>query len=425
MKNNNRLSSNRITSTDYANPYRPFLLQSLNFLGDKAARFNLCVSLDRESLLKAAMRAERYDDFGDEAFLLPFDVLLHSVEQEAKLNFMGRFITRQRILNLLRNRLRVSRLLKRHPEIKQIPIDDVILITGLQRTGTTILHRLLAEDPENRALLAYEGLNPAPFVDDESVSFRKKQRMAKQSERALSYMAPDFFAIHPVEWDAPEEDVLLLDYAFISTVAESTMHVPTYAEWVETHDNRPAYEYMRTLLQVLSWKSPKRRWILKSPHHLEFLTDFLQVFPNTTVVRTHRDPCETLPSFCSMMCHGRGIFTDHVNPKVVGDHWLRKTARMVTRGETGITDVRPQRLLDIEYKAMLPDPIEQVKLIYNTAGISLEKKALRLMEESLKINKQHRFGLHRYNMESFGLTKERIYAAYGKYADRYTNMERK
>lgn len=425
MKKNNRLTSNRITSTDYANPYRPSLLQSLNYIGDKAAHWNLRISLDRESLLKAAMRAEKYDDFGDEAFLLPFDVLLRSIEQEAELNFVGRFITRQRIINLLRNRLRVSRLLKKHPEIKQIPIDDVILITGLQRTGTTILHRLLAEDPENRALLAYEGLNPAPCVDDESENFRKKQRMAKQSERALAYMAPDFFAIHPVEWNAPEEDVLLLDYAFISTVAESTMNVPTYAKWVEIHDNRPAYEYMRTLMQVLSWKSPKRRWILKSPHHLEFLTVFLQVFPKTTVVRTHRDPCETLPSFCSMMCHGRGIFTDHVDPMVVGDHWLRKTARMVTRGESAITAVRPQRLLDIEYKAMLPDPLAQIKLIYNTASIGLEKVALRRMDKSLKINKQHRFGRHRYNMDSFGLSKERIYAAYGNYADRFTNLEKK
>ncbi|MBN2803849.1 MAG: sulfotransferase, partial [Deltaproteobacteria bacterium] len=324
----------RSTSVNYIKPYRPMLLRFLNSSAPHVYNF----SLDFDNLLKASQKAEGINFAGELQFEEPLKVLLKSIEKEAELNWFGKFITRQRLINLLRNRLRIEKLVLEHPEILDIELLPPLLITGLQRTGTTMLHRLLDGDPLNRALISYEALNPGPLHDDPGVDLKKKLKLAKTAQKALNYIAPDFFAVHPVEADSPEEDVLLLDYAFLSTVAESTMNVPSYAAYVEKCDNAPAYRYMHLLLKVLSWQQSNggnvsnKRWVLKSPHHLEFLDTFLNEFKDAAVIMPHRDPNATLPSFCSMIAHGHGIFSDHVNPSNIGAHWLRKTSRMLEKG---------------------------------------------------------------------------------------------
>src|SRR6185503_18919343 len=128
--------------------------------------------------------------------------------------------------------------------------------------------------------------------------------LGKLSERTLAWLAPEFFAIHPVEADAAEEDVLLLDHSFTSQAPEATLHVPTYAAWLETQDLEPAYRYLARALKLLSWQKPRQFWVLKTPHHMEYLDELFRVFPGATVIQTHRDPQKTMGSFCSMVAHG-------------------------------------------------------------------------------------------------------------------------
>ena len=105
------------------------------------------------------------------------------------------------------------------------------MITGLQRTGTTFLQRLLSIPSDARALLSWESLDPVPRKGRFEESSRI--RSARMSERALAWMSPGFFAIHPIDHLRPEEDVLLLDHSFMTTAPEAIMHVPTYAKWLE------------------------------------------------------------------------------------------------------------------------------------------------------------------------------------------------
>ena len=402
------------TSSDYTHPRRPFLIRAYNTTARRRLDHSL-QQLTADALMWQAARQEKWDDFGPDSFIEPLGVLLLAIQQEARLNPFGLFVTRQRLLNLLKNRLRVNRLLKAHPEIKEIELQPPILITGLQRTGTTLLHRLLSMDPAHRALMSYEALNPAPLHANPSIDQRKKLKLARTAQKALRYMAPDFFAIHPVEATAPEEDVLLLDYAMCSTVPESTLRVPGYASWIEQHDNAPAYEYMKTLLQVLSWCVPGRRWILKSPHHLEYLSEFLRVFPKATVVMSHRDPVYTLPSFCSMMAHGRGLFSDEVDVLEIGTHWLHKTARMLRIGHEVRRQHPVSQFVDIQYHQLMQHPIAQIREIYTCATLPFTTAMEQQIQTGLTRNQQHRYGIHRYDMASFGLSRERIVKAYGSY----------
>jgi hypothetical protein len=351
-------------------------------------------------------------------------MLLDSVKREAYLTPVGRFITRQRLLGTLKNRLRVQHLLTKYPEILEEKLAPPIVITGLQRTGTTLLHRLLASDPRNRALLSWEAINPAPFIGNGSDFLRDlphdpRIKVAKTSERVLSFLAPDFFAIHPVEAEAPEEDVLLLDYTFLSTVPEATLRVPAYAAWLEEQNQRPAYEYMTKLLKLLQWQRSAERWVLKSPHHLENLEVLFQVFSGARVIQTHRDPCTTTASFCSMLAHGRGVFADRVDPGEVARHWMRKLDRMIRRSMEARAKISPDRFLDVSYYDLVSNPLGQMARIYDWMRIPLPEKVLQMMGRTLEVQVQHRYGIHSYRLEDFGLDRETIKRQFQDYVVRF------
>ena len=209
------------------------------------------LKLDRDALIAKARSKTGLADFGDDWFIEPLDALLRSIHEEAQLTALGRSIMQKRLVDALCTRLRAEDLFRRHPEILEIDLGQVLVIAGLQRTGTTLLHRLMASHPDIRAPLSWEALNPVPLPNDQSNASRI--RAAKLAERGLKFLAPTFFAIHPVEHDMPEEDVLFLDLSFMSQSAEATMWVPSYSAWLEQQDMTPAYDYLKKMLQLLHW----------------------------------------------------------------------------------------------------------------------------------------------------------------------------
>ena len=407
------------TSTDYERPFRPLPVALLNAAGRAAGRVGARGKLDIDSMVAKARRRTGLSDFGDEWFMEPLSVLVRSINEEADLTLLGRTIQRRRIEGALATRLRVEDLLRRRPEIRDIELGPAIVIAGLQRTGTTTLHRLIASHPEMRAVAAWEGLNPLPLPREEPGDPHTRIRQALIAERAIAYLAPAFFAVHPAEHDAPEEDVLLLDVSFMSQSAEATMHVPTYARWLEGRDHTRAYEEFRTLLQLLHRQAPRHHWVLKTPHHMEHLDVVLEVFPTATIVQTHRDPLKTIPSFCSMVAHGRGLFSDRVDPREIGAHWLAKTARLVELTARAREAADPHRFVDVSYYDLVDDPMAQLRQVYERAGIPFGEDARRVAERTANRNVQHRYGRNVYDAGSFGLTREEIEDRIAPYRRRY------
>ncbi len=162
--------------------------------------------------------------------------------------------------------------------------------------------------------------------------FARRMKAARISEKALRLMAPGFFSIHPVEYEKPEEDILLLDTTFLSTTPEATMHVPSYAAWLEQTDQSYAYQYIVKLLKLLQYQRPAKRWVLKSPHHMEFLDLANRHFGRVHFIWTHRNILESLPSFISMVAHSQTIFSDQVSLDRVARHWVKKTGYMLSKG---------------------------------------------------------------------------------------------
>lgn len=413
--------SARVTSTDYAHPFRPWPLRLANRAGELLARRGVRADLAAEGLMDAACRRQGLTRWGKLDFVAPLERLLAAVEAEARLHPLGRLITRERLIGVLGNRLRLRHTLRRAPRIATLPLAPPLVITGLQRTGSTMLQRLLAADPHLRALASWEALNPAPLGPWPPAGPDPRLRLARLAERSMVLMAPDFFAIHPVEAEAPEEDSLLLDASFLSPVAEATLRVPGYSAWLQRQDHEPAYRHLALLLRFLLWQRPAPRWLLKTPAHLEHLDLLLRVFPGARIVQLHRDPAATLPSFCSMIAHGRGVFSDAVDPAEIGRTVLAQQTRLLRRAIAQRRDPRVnEAVLDIFYPELIADPLGQVARIYAHADLTLSPGLRRRMEGLRRQNRQHRHGRHRYRLESFGLGADELARAFDFYFQRFS-----
>jgi hypothetical protein len=328
------------------------------------------------------------------------------------------------MINLLSVRLRAEHWFRMHPEILDQELHPPLVIVGLQRTGTTKLHRLLSADPDNRVLKSWEAINPAPLQKSLNGS-EKRIRAAKASEKALRKMAPGFFAIHPVEFSAPEEDILLLDVTFLSTTPEAITHVPSYASWLERTDQSYAYEYGGRLLKFLQWQQPGKRWILKSPHHLEFLPLIEKYYGQPQFLWTHRELAECIPSFLSMVCHSRSIFSDRVKMEDVARHWVRKTNYMLDKGIAYRTMAgNENKFTDILYKDLVSDSMGELEKVYGGYGGIPEALAQQFRVAEIE-NPKGKYGVHEYGLEEFGLTRDGLVSINQDYFNIYSGLTQK
>lgn len=367
--------------------------------------------LTKDEVIEAARRKTGLQDLGKDFWDEPLERLIKSMQTEARLHPLGKFISRQRLINTLSVRLRAEDCFKKYPEILEQEIYPVTMIIGLQRTGTTKLQRLLASDPDYRSLSSWEALNPAPIGGDIS-SGCKRIKKAKTSVRALKYLSPGFFAIHPVEYDAPEEDVLLLDVSFLSTTAEAIMHVPSYAEWLEQTDQSSAYAYLVKLLKLLQWQRPAKRWVLKTPHHMEFLGLAGQYIPDLHLVWPHRSIYESIPSFMSMLSYSRKLFSNHVDPKQIAQHWIPKNGLMLNRCMDFLESGKRTGITHIRYSQLVKDPLGVLERIYNDQGLAVSDDLKGTFEDSNRNNYQGKYGRHTYRLSDFGIDES--------YIDQYT-----
>ena len=385
----------------------PFWFRSMNYLWKKSFALGGKPVLDKDGLITAARHETGLSDLGADFWDEPLERLLHSLNREARLHPIGYFISRKRIINLLSVRLRAEHWFKQHPEILDQEILPTMVIIGLQRTGTTKLHRLLTADPDNRVLRSWEAINPAPFHSG-LLKKDRRVRSARTTEKALRMIAPGFFAIHPVEFTAPEEDILLLDVTFLSTTPEATAHVPSYASWLETVDQSSAYEYGGKLLKLLQWQHPGKRWILKSPHHLEFLPLVEKYFHHPRFLWTHRDINECIPSFLSMVSYSRSIFSERVSMQEVSDHWVRKTSYMLKKGLSFRNQPGKQDLFtDIAYQELVSDPISQLERVYRLFGGIPDSLRQRFLKAEAA-NPYGKYGIHEYSLRDFNLDTDEL-----------------
>jgi hypothetical protein len=413
----------RATSTQYGRPYRPRAVAIFNRVGPVA-------SLDPGELVERAVHRSGAHYLGDDPVRERLVRLVESLEAEARLHRLGRLMARENLIRILVNRLRMEQLFDAQPEVLEHGRDDPVVIVGLQRSGTTLLHRLLACDPAFRVLQSWEAINPAPFPRPAGSIQRwmggdAEPRVATAviAQRAVRWLAPDFFAIHPIDARSPEEECLLFDYAFLGTVPEATYRVPSFSRWLESQDPDEAYRFLGRVLALLAWQRGGRQWLLKTPQHLEHLAALFGAFPRARVLHTHRDPARTLPSFCSMIAHAWGVFSDDVRPPDVVEHWGAKAERMVTRALAVRDGARERQFFDVRYRDLVARPLDLIRSVYAWLERPLRDDVLARMASFVADHPQHRHGRHVYDARAFGLDPAGIRLRFGDYVRRFAIEE--
>jgi hypothetical protein len=396
---------------------RPAWVAGLNAIGDPA-----WIALDERSLLDEARARTGRDDFGGEDFREPLRRLLDSIETERSLHFIGRVLARDDILNLLENRLRITDARKRHPEIDRVAIRRPIFITGLPRTGTSILHELLACDPANRVPLAWEVRHPCPPPSAETYEQDARIERADREIRLWNEVVPEYPTIHELGARLPVECIMLTAHAFRSDQLAATNHALGYGGWLANADMRPAYGWHRRMLQLLGWLAPRERWVLKAPSHLAALDALLAVYPDACIVQTHRDPLRVMGSVLSTLYATASIRCERIDVEALRAWFSGESCAALLDAATRVRTseiAENARFIDIGYADLTRDPLATIGALYRELGIELGAEARARMRDYLARKPKDKHGAHAYDCEETGVDRAGERARFADYQTAY------
>ena len=399
-------SGARFKSKDFTFPFGVKLANALlsNYRNKK---------FDPDHLIHRARQKAGLEDFGSSFWMEPMRRAIADMNDHTAFHPLGAFIYEQRLIQNLVNRLWSQYWLKQDETIAT-PLGPSVMITGLQRSGTTFLQRLMGAMPEFRGVHSWEIVNPVP------TSKRKHyngKALAWMGLKALNYINPEFRSIHAINYNSLDEEVVLMEHSFMSSVIEAALSVPNYSLWLEQQDQKLAYSDLKMWLQFLVWRrKPESYLLLKSPHHMEYLDDFMHVFPGTKIIYMHRHPKETMGSYCSMMHFAKKMFQSSSNPHEIGRHWLRKNKRLVSHAQSYKCQ-HPEQFIDISYKTFIKDPIMTLKDIYLDLGLCWTEAHTQRAEVYCAEHRKHKHGKHVYSLTDYGLTESIVKEHFSAYLE--------
>jgi hypothetical protein len=378
--------------------------------------------LDAAELRAEAIGREGLDDFGDPWFTEPYETLVASVEADGELSPMGRFQVRELFVGLLVTRLRLARLLDRHPEILDLPVEAPVVVLGLPRTGTSHLHDLLSVDPRFRYLPYWESIEPIaagdgrPPVDGPDPRVERTELALTMLNRAMPLLP----AMHEMSTHGAHEEIQLLAVDFSTMLFEASYDVASYAAWYRRSDQTHAYRTLKTFLQVLQFLRPAgTRWLLKSPQHLEQLGPLLAVFPDARIVQTHRDPVAVTASMTTMAAYTRRTNYARTDLYAVGATWAERIEAMLLAAMRDRHLVLADQVMDVRFHEYMADQMDVVRQVYELAGLDLTDEARHLLQAAIEDRPRGRHGRVEYHLEDFGLDAAERRAALRPYQERF------
>jgi len=367
-------------------------------------------------LIETAKRRSGLDDFGEGDFFEALSRLLDSCQDEARLNLIGKIALKVDVLETLCARLKMERDRQLYPNISRQEIREPLFIVGLPRSGTSVLQRLLAADPEHRAPLMWEVRSPSPPTRADE---KRRIQQATQSCNFFNWIVPSFRYVHAVGAELPQECVSLMTPTLLSDQFDAMYYVPSYRAWFFRQDLRPAYEYHHRFLQHLQFRRPARRWILKAPTHMFAIPALLSVYPDALFVQTHRTPVDSMASVSSLVTILRSAFSDAVDPFVVSreaiDYWSATMDKFLPERDR----LGNNRICDIQYDEIRREPIRAVRQVYEFFGWSLSHEAEQNMRALVAGQAGRQSANHRYDLSQFGTSADGVLAVFAPYCKRF------
>jgi Sulfotransferase family len=376
------------------------------------------------TLLKNARSQTGLSDFGDDWFMAPLSRLVEDVNRDAGL-VSPESSAGARIQSALADRLQLEQYFRDHPQAANEQIELACAIIGLPRTGSTMVHRLLASSPKLTATWWWETAFPFPFPDETPVDPTPRQDAAKAMVDWLLTEWPDFESIDPMDAGAVNEEVVLLDRTFLSTTYDSMMPIHAYGHWQAEQDHEPAIRDLYRFMQVIQHQrvargEPRRPWVFKTPHYvMGALAGLLKVWPDARLVMTHRDVAQVLPSYCSM-CASLSINSSTTYRKELqGAHWTRRFKDGLQRLEVIRAALPAGQIIDVRYEDTVSDPLGTAERIFVALGRDVDSADRAAFEKTIAANAREARAQHRYSASDFGLTSEGIASDFAFYHERY------
>lgn len=401
--------------------HRPLLRQLVDGTGRLGRVFGVGPKPIRPNqLISTAKKHTGLDDFGPWGFEAPLKLLCQDYHRHARLTLAGQIAAKHHLLQLLKNRLHLQETLSKHPEIRREQIQKPIFVLGLPRSGTTLLHGLLAQDSSHRCPITWEVMHPHPAPTKEQALSDPRIKYTDKQLGWLDHLAPGFKTIHPVGALLPQECIAITANAFTSLEFHTTNHVPNYQKWYEQQDLVEAYSFHKFFLQYLQWKHKRERWVLKAPDHLRGLKALLERYPDAIIVQTHRHPLQVAASISSHGTVIRAGFSDQVDPKSIAKEWNEYWASSLDIA----LDVRRKyehkiRFIDVQYQDLVGDPESCVNNLYARLGLRFDSRTRDSMVKFLNSNPQDKHGRHRYSLEEFDLEADAIRHRYQSYIESF------
>jgi sulfotransferase family protein len=356
--------------------------------------------LTAPELIEKAKRQSKLEDFDAPDFFEPLSRLLESCQREARLNVIGRLALKNDVIRILRNRLSLVRDRKLFPEIAKQQIREPVFILGLPRSGTTLLHTLLAADPAHRVPLTWEVMSPSPPAPGDR---DRRIRNANRDLAMLRWLAPAFENVHATGAELPQECVSLISPTFLSDQFDTMYNIPSYRAWFFAQDLRPAYDFHRRFLQHLQFGHSAERWILKAPAHMFFASALLAIYPDAKFVQLHRHPIDAVASVSSLVTILRRVFSDSVDRVQIGQDAMVYWSEAV-KTFLGVRDKLPaDRVCDLRYEEVRRDPIAATRRVYEYFDWKFEPQVEQKMRVTLAEQNSRNNGTHRYSAASFEL----------------------
>lgn len=373
-----------------------------------------------EELHEAARAATGLSDFGQDAYLDGMAMLLDGYETESALTEPGRERIRSMLLTVLESRLYTEASWHEHPEHRHVPLDRPIFVTGLPRTGTTALHRLLCEDPAHQGLEHWLTETPQPRPPRDSWPSNPGYRRMRAWIDARFAADPGLKGVHFMAPEMVEECWRVERQSMRSVAFENAAHLPAYSRWLAAQDMSPVYERHRRVLQLVGLPEPGRRWVLKHPGHLFALDALMKTYPDALVIQTHRDPRTILASVSSLNQLASAGTSTVFHGGVVGEDCLDLWARGAEAFVAARKRYDPEQFVDVDFDDFVRDAVATIESIYDRFGLALTDEARQAIGDShAESEVGERRPAHRYRLSDFGLTERQVAARFAAYLEEF------
>lgn len=400
-------------------PPRPAWVERLLAHGVAAGGAQHLVALEPDEMIAHAVASAGRDDFGPPSWRTHYDVLLDAITRETDLHLAGRIVTRTELLRSLRTRLDLAARWADDPTVLERPVQAPVFVVGFARSGTSILHELLALEPSVRAPHTWELLQPA----DAAAGNEAATRARVTGDRVHSFWAdlqPEYDAMHHNAGDLPNECIFATAHEFLSDHWSGVHVAPTYTVHLAKADHTDAYRYHRRILRTLQGER-STRWVLKAPSHLATLATLFAVYPDARVVHIHRDPLRAIPSTLSLMGTLKWMRCSNVDMIPLA----RPTAKGFAAMLDGIIAARAagalpnDQFVDVRYADLMRDPGVTVQRVHEALGWPAGTDVVSRARGHVGASPRGARGAHRYSLAAFGLDREELDARFAAYRDRF------